>query len=118
MTLKKRLMDQENCAVVTADCQSLDAQGIGELLGALLYTFPMTQLRVYLPRWMDALEPEHPVKAALYSKLLELAGTIQSLGQAVGAPAAGPGPGLFPPVSGPGHGLGGLRTGVSGEPVL
>ena len=67
MTLKKQLMDQENCAVVTADCQSLDAQGIGELLGALLYTFPMTQLRVYLPRWMDALEPEHPVKAALYS---------------------------------------------------
>ena len=82
MTLKKQLMDQENCAVVTADCQSLDAQGIGELLGALLYTFPMTQLRVYLPRWMDALEPEHPVKAALYSKLLELAGKIQSLGQA------------------------------------
>ena len=82
MTLKKRLMDQENCAVVTADCQSLDAQGIGELLGALLYTFPMTQLRVYLPRWMDALEPEHPVKAALYGKLLELAGKIQSLGQA------------------------------------
>ena len=36
MTLKKRLMDQENCAVVTADCQSLDAQGIAGTVEELL----------------------------------------------------------------------------------
>ena len=51
---------------------------------ALLYTFPMSQLRVHLPRWMDALEPEHPVKAALYQALLEKAENIHNLGQAEG----------------------------------
>ena len=64
------------------DCQALDARGIGELLRALLYTFPMGQLHVHLPRWLDALEPEHPVKAALYQALLQRAEKIGNLGQA------------------------------------
>jgi len=65
-----------------ADCQALDAQDIAELLKELLYAFPMRELRVYLPRWMDALEPEHPVKAALYEALLTRAEQILTLGQA------------------------------------
>lgn len=65
-----------------ADCQALDEQGIADMLKALLETFPMKELRVYMPRWMDALEPEHPAKAALYQTLLEKAGKITNLGQA------------------------------------
>ena len=42
----------------------------------------MQELKVYLPRWMDALEPEHPVKAALYQALLEKGASVPSLGQA------------------------------------
>ena len=65
-----------------ADCQSLDIADIAQLLQQLLYAFPMRQLQVYLPRWMDALEPEHPVKAALYEALLQRAQEIATLGQA------------------------------------
>ena len=65
-----------------ADCQAMDTEGIGELLGKLLYTFPMRELRVHLPRWMDALEPEHPVKSAVYGALLEKAEAVTSLGEA------------------------------------
>ena len=67
---------------MTADCQTLDARGIGELLRALLFTFPMTGLHVHLPRWMDALENSHPVKTALYQALLQKAEAIGNLGQA------------------------------------
>ncbi len=67
------------------DCQALDLQGIANLLRELLYTFPMSELRVHLPRWLDALEDGHPVKAALYQALLEKAGSIGNLGQAEAA---------------------------------
>lgn len=67
---------------MVADCQALDPAGIAELLKELLYAFPMGELRVYLPRWMDALEPEHPVKASLYEALLQRAQEISTLGQA------------------------------------
>ena len=65
-----------------ADCQALDAAAIARLLRQLLFAFPMQELRVYLPRWMDALEPEHPVKQALYEALLQRAQQIGTLGQA------------------------------------
>ncbi len=67
---------------MVADCQALDVQGIGDLLRALLYTFPMTQLQVHLPRWMDALENSHSVKMELHRALLEKAEQIRNLGQA------------------------------------
>ena len=67
---------------IVADCQALDKEGILTILKALLYSFPMTQLQIFLPRWMDALEPEHPVKAELYQKLLQYAQQIRDLGQA------------------------------------
>ena len=67
---------------LAVDCQALDSDGIGKILTALLYTFPMTQLQVHLPRWLDALEMEHPVKTALYQALLEKGSQIETLGQA------------------------------------
>ena len=75
---------QANCGVqvIAADCQALDKNEIQELLRELLYAFPMQELHVHLPRWMDALEPEHPVKAALHEALLQRAEQVSSLAKA------------------------------------
>ena len=67
---------------VAADCQGLDSRGICQLLEQLLYSFPLQQVQVYLPRWLDALEAEHPVKAALYPALQTYACQIGMLAQA------------------------------------
>ncbi len=64
------------------DCQSLTSEDISNLLTQLLYAFPLQQLRVFMPRWVDALTPEHPVKNALYEALLQQAQQIITLGQA------------------------------------
>ena len=80
--VKHHIYKEYGIMPMVADCQALEEKQIGELLRALLYTFPLQELRVHLPRWMDALEPEHPVKAAVYQALLERAGQIGNLGQA------------------------------------
>ena len=80
--VREQIKHQFGVDAVIADCQILDSQRIAALLQKLLYAFPMQELRVYLPRWMDALEPEHPVKSALYRALLERAEQITALGQA------------------------------------
>ena len=80
--VRAHLAESYGVDAVIADCQSLSADGIAELLKDVLYAFPMGQLRIYLPRWMDALEPTHPVKKALYEALLQQAGQIHTLEQA------------------------------------
>lgn len=81
-SVQGRLKTEFGIDAAIADCQALDSSGIAMLLKNLLYAFPMKELRVYLPRWMDALEPEHPVKAALYEALVQRADQISTLGQA------------------------------------
>ena len=82
LTLKEQLQKEYGIPVAIADCQALTKEDISDLLLQLLYAFPMQQLQVHLPRWMDALEPEHPVKSALYQALLQRAEEIITLSQA------------------------------------
>lgn len=80
--VRDEIITQTGAPVIVADCQALDEEGIAKMLRAILSAFPMTELRVHLPRWMDALEPEHPVKHELYQMLQEKAERIENLGQA------------------------------------
>ena len=80
--LQSQLREAWGLEPVVADCQAMEEGDIRELLGKLLYSFPMTELKIWLPRWLDALEQEHPVKRGLYQSLKELAEQIRTLGQA------------------------------------
>ncbi len=80
--VKEYICNEYGVDPVIVDCQTVDQTGIGNLLTALLYAFPMKELRVYMPRWMDALEMDHPVKASLYEALIQRAEEIATLGQA------------------------------------
>jgi stage IV sporulation protein A len=83
--VRSYLHDEFGVDAAIADCQALDNEEIVALLRDLLYAFPIQELQVYLPRWVDALEAGHPVKTALYEKLMECAGKIHSLAQAEAA---------------------------------
>lgn len=83
--VKSYLSKEFGVDAAIADCQALDSGDIAALLQDLLYAFPMQELKVYFPRWMDALEAEHPVKAALYETLLRCAEQIGTVGQAEAA---------------------------------
>ncbi len=80
--VKAELTEKYGITPMIADCQSLELSEIAALLQELLYHFPLQELRVYLPRWMDALEHEHPVKAAVYEALMQRTEEISALAQA------------------------------------
>ena len=80
--VKDYLFSEFGLDAVITDCQAMDTEGIDQMFRALLYAFPMAELRIHLPRWMDALEWEHPVKSMLCQELLDRAGTVKNLGRA------------------------------------
>ena len=81
-TVQAHIRSRYGLEALIADCQAMTPEDIGDLLKAVLYAFPLGQLRVFLPGWMDALEQDHPLKKSLYDTLLELAVKIHTLGQA------------------------------------
>ncbi len=58
-----------NC--VPVNCLELDEVAVAELLKAVLYEFPMQELDLFLPAWVDALPAGHPIKAGLYGAVRE-----------------------------------------------
>lgn len=52
---------------MAVNCLTLDEDAISEIIKGVLYEFPMKELDLYLPAWVDALPFEHPIKNGLYS---------------------------------------------------
>lgn len=80
--LKAELMQEFGVEAMAFDCQNLTNDDIQGILQGILLSFPMTQLQISLPRWLDALEEDDSIKAALYRNLLDCAQQIHTLGQA------------------------------------
>ena len=80
--VRREIREEFGIEAMIADCQALDAEDIIELLKQLLYSFPMQALHIHLPRWLDALEADHPVKSSLYEALLSYFSEISTLAQA------------------------------------
>jgi len=80
--VQKDIREEFGIEAMIADCQALDADAICQLLKHLLYSFPMQALYVHLPRWLDALEADHPVKSALYQALIDYFSQITTLAHA------------------------------------
>lgn len=67
---------------MTVDCLSLQEKQIAEILRGLLYEFPISEMRFYLPGWLEALENEHPLKQSLYEAMRTNAGRISRICEA------------------------------------
>ena len=82
LAVKEQIKATYGIEPLSADCQAMEVPDINILLSRILYAFPMKQLQVHLPRWVDALEWTHPVKENLSQKLLEAVQDISTLADA------------------------------------
>ena len=64
------------------DCMTMQTGEIQNLLSAVMYAFPVEELRFFLPSWVRALPDDHPVKSALYDAMLDRASKLTSLSEA------------------------------------
>ena len=63
----------------------MDAAALEMLFRGILLAFPLREVRVFFPKWIESLEQDHPVKTAMYQALLQQAQEIDTLGQAEAA---------------------------------
>ncbi len=80
--VKDQLFQEFGVEAAIADCQGLQVEDIQSLLRQLLVAFPLGKIQVHLPRWLEALDSQDPVKELLYGGLLQRAQQIDTLGQA------------------------------------
>ncbi len=80
--LRKYIADTYGVCAMAVDCQSMRETELQEMLRELLYAFPMREMQVFLPAWVQALECDNPLKTALYESMRRNANEISKLAEA------------------------------------
>lgn len=70
--LANQLAEQYQVAVLPLNCDQLHMEDVNRILEEILYEFPVSQLEFYLPKWVDVLEIDHPIKQQLFLRAKEL----------------------------------------------
>ncbi len=70
--LREYLQDRHNVPVLALNCLDLAGQDITDILKALLYEFPVKEISVQMPRWINTLKQDHWLRQSVFGKIIEL----------------------------------------------
>ena len=67
--LADKLCQKYNAYVLPINCEYLTIEDINNMFSKVLYEFPVDQIRIKFPRWVDGLDFNHPLKAKLFQEI-------------------------------------------------
>ncbi len=67
--LANKLSEKYNTTVMPTNCEYLTIDDINNMFSKVLYEFPVEQICIKFPRWIDGLEGSHPLKAELFNEI-------------------------------------------------
>lgn len=67
--LVEYMQEKYNISVIPVNCMDLNKDQIKEILGKVLYEFPIKEVKIDFPRWLLNLEKDHWLKSDIYSSI-------------------------------------------------
>ncbi len=77
--LRSYLSQKYNAPVVAVNCAELDEAGIKKILEQVLLSFPVTEISIELPDWVEALPQEHEIKNILFGSCFSATENVTTL---------------------------------------
>jgi len=81
LRLKEELEEKYNTSVVIVDCMGLTTEKINEILKSVLMEFPIDEIGINLPTWVDGLEGSHWLKGKLICDIKDIFSNITTMRQ-------------------------------------
>lgn len=89
--LREEIAEKYNVTCVCVNCLELDEEAVTGIIRGVLSEFPVRELDLFLPAWVDALPFEHPIKSGLYGavrvgaaglrRMRDVRGCIDAMGE-------------------------------------
>ena len=77
--LAAQLSDKYNTRVMPINCENLSIEDINTMFSNLLYEFPIEEIRISFPKWIDFLDFSHPLKTKLFEQMQNAFTNISAL---------------------------------------
>ncbi len=79
--LARKLEDKYQTAVIPTDCANLNAEDLNDIFARILYEFPIEQININFPKWVDGLNDNHWLKNSLYTEIKDAFTDVKVLKQ-------------------------------------
>ena len=68
---------------MTVNCEQIKEEDIYQILEAVLYEFPVSEVQFYIPKWVEMLPVTHKIKQDLLEHIQEILGNLEEIKDAV-----------------------------------
>ena len=75
--LRGELAETYDVTCLAVSCPELDRREITDLLSSVLYEFPVEELDLFLPPWVDALGADHPIRQEIWQAVRNAMGYLR-----------------------------------------
>ncbi len=79
--LRESLEQKYNAPVISVNCAQLKSEDITSILEGILYEFPIREIKLNMPKWVETLSPSHWLKKSLIEQVKSSSADICKLSQ-------------------------------------
>ncbi|MDR5657917.1 stage IV sporulation protein A [Serpentinicella sp. ANB-PHB4] len=79
INLKEELENKYQVPVVAKDCAIMNTADINEVLESVLFEFPINEININLPAWVESIESSHWLKSSIINGIKDIVSNIRKL---------------------------------------
>jgi stage IV sporulation protein A len=80
--IKEKIASDYGVTCMAVDCMNLNEDMINEIIRNVLFEFPIKEIDIVLPHWVESLQDQHWLKSEIYSGLLSTFSNISRMWEA------------------------------------
>ena len=81
IALRESLEEKYKVSVIIVDCLNMETQDVEKIFEKLLFEFPVKEISINLPGWIEGLPRNHWIKDRIFESVKESIQTLQKLNQ-------------------------------------
>lgn len=79
--LSNELSKKYGVPVIPVDCNNMDENEIKRILAEILFEFPVKEIKIDMPSWINSLEKDHWLRSSVYTCIHNAAKNIEKISQ-------------------------------------
>ncbi|MBQ6999148.1 MAG: stage IV sporulation protein A [Clostridia bacterium] len=81
ITVKEEIEKRYDVSVMAVNCQELTHDDINCIIESVLFEFPLKEIAINIPEWINVLSAEHHLKKSIYDCVLSSIGNISKISE-------------------------------------
>lgn len=73
------LEERYQTTVMPVNCEQMKKEDIHRMMEQILFEFPLSRMEFYMPKWVELLEQNHPMKSSIVKRIKDMTKDIRQL---------------------------------------